>query len=101
MLNTLKLNQNSFLDPFIWPKNGDWIPGRDRLSCSTASRSALGPSQPSFLRVLRALLQEVERSGHETDHLVVERSAWNYISFPSPPSPRILRDGCLSKHRDN
>jgi hypothetical protein len=45
------------------------IPGRGNIFLfSTASRPAMGPTQPLIQKVPRALFQRAKRSGSEADH---------------------------------
>jgi hypothetical protein len=54
---------------------------------STSSRPVLGPTQPPFQWVLRALSPWVKRPGHETDHSsptsAEVKKIWIYTSTPS------------------
>jgi len=53
---------------------------------TTASRPALGPTQPPIQLVLGALSLGVKQSGHETDHSppysTEFQNAWSYITIP-------------------
>jgi hypothetical protein len=53
---------------------------------TTASRTALGPTQPPIQWVPRALSLGVKRPGREADHLppssVEVKNAWRYSSTP-------------------
>jgi hypothetical protein len=53
---------------------------------TTASRTALGPTQPPIQWVLGALSLEVKRPGREADHSppssAEAKNAWNYTSTP-------------------
>jgi hypothetical protein len=53
---------------------------------TTASRPALGPTQPPIQWVTRALFLEVKRPWREADHSppfsVEVKNAWNYTSTP-------------------
>jgi hypothetical protein len=67
---------------------------------TTASRTALGHTQPPIQWVPGALSLGVERPGRETDHSPQSRaevnSAWSYTS-----TPPIRPHGVVLKHRDN
>jgi hypothetical protein len=58
----------------------------------TASRPALGPTQPAIQWVLEAHSLGVKRPGHETDHSsppsAEVKNAWNYTSAPTTYSWR-------------
>jgi hypothetical protein len=53
---------------------------------TTASRTALGPTQPPIQWVLEALSLGVKRPGRETDHsppsTAEVKNAWSYTSTP-------------------
>jgi hypothetical protein len=67
----------------------------------TASRTALGPTQPPILWVPGALSLGVKRPGREADHSPPSsaevKNAWSYTSTP----PYVFMAWCLVKHRDN
>jgi len=66
---------------------------------TTASRTAVEPTQPPIQWVLGALSLEVKRPGREADHSLVPRSKneWSYTSTPQ----YVFIAWCLVKHRDN
>jgi hypothetical protein len=68
---------------------------------TTASRTALRPTQPPIQWVPGALSQEVKRQGREADHSCPSsaevKNAWNYTST----SPYVFLDLCLIKDRNN
>jgi hypothetical protein len=67
---------------------------------STASRLALGPTQPPTQRVPGALSPWVKRPGRDADHSPpssAEVNAWSYTSTPQ----YAFMAWCLVKHRDN
>jgi hypothetical protein len=69
---------------------------------TTASRTAVGPSQPPIQRVRRALSAGVKRPGREADHspppsVEVEGGVEVYLHSPDTPS----WCGAQLKHRDN
>jgi hypothetical protein len=68
---------------------------------TTASRMALGSTQPPIQWVPGALSLEVKRPGHEADHSPPSsaevKNAWSYISTP----PIHLHGVVLSKRRYN
>jgi hypothetical protein len=68
---------------------------------TTASRMALGPTQPPVQWVLGALSLGVKRPGREADHSLPSsaevKNAWSYTSTP----PYVFMAWCLVKHRDN
>jgi hypothetical protein len=67
----------------------------------TASRTALGPTQPPIQWVPGALSLGVKRPGREADHSPPSsaevKNAWSYTSTP----PYAFMAWCLVKHRDN
>jgi hypothetical protein len=65
----------------------------------TASRTALGPTQPPIQWVPGALSLGVKRRGRETDHLhLVPRKR---MRGAIPPIPQHVMAWCLVKQRDN
>jgi hypothetical protein len=68
---------------------------------TTASRTALGPTQPPIQWVSGALSLGVKRSGHEADHSPPSsaevKNSWSYTSTPQ----YVFMAWCLLKHRDN
>jgi hypothetical protein len=68
---------------------------------STASRTALGPTQPPLQWVAGALSLGVKRPGRETDHsppsTAEVKNAWSYTSAPQ----YVFMAWCLVKHRGN
>jgi hypothetical protein len=58
------------------------VPGRDKRFClfSTASRPALGPTQPPIQSVLGALSPVVKRPGREADHPPPPQERWSFSS---------------------
>jgi hypothetical protein len=70
---------------------------------TTASRSALGPTQPFMQWVPGILSLEVRRPGREADHSPPSsaevKNAWNYTS--TPPYPSMTWCSVKKKHRDN
>jgi hypothetical protein len=75
--------------------------GRGIFLFTTASRTALEPTQPPIQWVPRALSRGVKRLGREADHLPPSSTevtnAWSYTATP----PIVLIAWCLVKHRDN
>jgi hypothetical protein len=71
------------------------------LPFTTASRMALGPTQPPTQWVSGALSLEVKRPGPKTDHSPPSsaevKNAWSYTSAP----PHVFMAWCLVKHREN
>jgi hypothetical protein len=66
-----------------------WFESRQGLEVflfTTASRMALGPTQPPIQWVPEAVSLEVKRPGRETDHSPTSRAeiknAWSYTSIP-------------------
>jgi hypothetical protein len=68
---------------------------------TTASRTALGPTQPPIEWVPGALSLEVKRPGREADHSPQSSAevtnAWSFTSTPR----YVFVAWCLVKHRDN
>jgi hypothetical protein len=68
---------------------------------TTASRTALGPTQPPIQRVRGALSLGVKRPERESDHSPPSnaevRNAWSYTSIPQ----YVFMAWCLVKYRDN
>jgi hypothetical protein len=68
---------------------------------STASRPALGPTQPTIQWVPGAISLGVKRPGCEADHSPPSsaevKNAWSYTSTPQ----YAFMTWCLVKHRDN
>jgi hypothetical protein len=68
---------------------------------ATASRPALGPTQPSIQWVAGDISPGVKRPGREADHSSLSsakvKNAWSYTST----SPYAFMAWCLVKHRDN
>jgi hypothetical protein len=68
---------------------------------TTASRTALGPTQPPIQWVPGALYLAVRRPGREADHsppsCAEVENAWSYTSIP----PYVFMAWCLVKHRNN
>jgi hypothetical protein len=68
---------------------------------TTASRTALGPTQPPIQGVPGALSLGVKRPGREADNSPPSsaevKNAWSCTSTP----PNIFKAWCLVKHRDN
>jgi hypothetical protein len=68
---------------------------------TTASRMALGPTQPPIQWVPGFLSLRVKRPGREADHSPPSstevKNAWNYTSTPQ----YAFMGWCLVKHRDN
>jgi hypothetical protein len=66
---------------------------------ATASRLALGPTQPPSKGYGDLLPPEVKRPGCEPDHSSTSntevKETWNYTSI----SPNVFRAWCLIKHR--
>jgi hypothetical protein len=67
---------------------------------ATASRPALGPSQPPIHWRRGAYTSELKRSRREADHSPIPsaefKNAWNYTSTPQ----YVLTAWCLVQHRD-
>jgi hypothetical protein len=67
---------------------------------TTASRTALGPSQPPIQWVPGTLSLGVKRQGHEADHSPPSsaevKNAWSYTSTPQ----YVFMAWCLVKRRD-
>jgi hypothetical protein len=68
---------------------------------TTASRTALGPTQPPIQWFSEVLSLEVKRPGRETYHLPPSsaevKNAWSYTSTPQ----YVFMEWCLVKHGDN
>jgi hypothetical protein len=68
---------------------------------TTASRTALGPTQPPIQWVPGVLSVGVKRPGREADHSPPSsaevKNAWRYTSTPQ----YVFMMWCLVKHRDN
>jgi hypothetical protein len=68
---------------------------------TTASRTALGPTQPPIQWVPGVPSLEVKRPGREADHSPTSsaevKNAWSYTSTPL----YVFMAWCLVKHRDN
>jgi hypothetical protein len=68
---------------------------------TTASGTALGPTQPPIQWVTGAVSLGVKRPGREADHSPPSsaeiKNAWNYTSTPQ----YAFMVWCLVKHRDN
>jgi hypothetical protein len=68
---------------------------------TTASRMALGPTQPPIQWVSGALSLGVKRPEREADHSLPSsakvKNAWSYTSIPR----YVFMVWCLVKHRDN
>jgi hypothetical protein len=66
---------------------------------TTASRTAVEPTEPPIQWVLGALSLEVKRPGRKADHSLVPRSKneWSYTSTPQ----YVFIAWCLVKHMDN
>jgi hypothetical protein len=68
---------------------------------TTASRTALGSTQPPFQWVPEALSLGEKQPGRETDHLLPSsaevKKAWSYTSTPQ----YVFVAWCLVKYRDN
>jgi hypothetical protein len=68
---------------------------------TTASRTALGPTQPPIQWIRAALSLGVKRPGHEVDHSPPSsakvKNAWSYTSTPQ----YVFMAWCLVKRRDN
>jgi hypothetical protein len=71
------------------------------LKLITASRTALGPTQPPIQWVSGVLSLGVKRPGREADHSLPSsaevRNAWSYTYTPQYAFMAL----CLVKHRDN
>jgi hypothetical protein len=68
---------------------------------TTASRTALGPTQPPIQRVPGALSLGVKRPGREADHSPPSSAeVKNALRYTSTP-PYVFMAWCLVKHRDN
>jgi hypothetical protein len=68
---------------------------------ATASRPALGPSQPPIQWVPGNILRGIKRSGREADHSSLPstevKNVWSYTSTPT----HLFMAWYLIKHRDN
>jgi hypothetical protein len=68
---------------------------------TTASRTALGPTQPPIQSVPWVFSVRVKRPGREADHSPPSsaevKNAWSYTSTPQ----YVFVAWCLVKHRDN
>jgi hypothetical protein len=68
---------------------------------NTASRTALGPTQPLIQWVPGALSLGVKQPGREADHSPPSgaevENTWSYTSIPQ----YVFMGWCLVKHRDN
>jgi hypothetical protein len=74
--------------------------GRDFFLFATASRPALGPTQPPIQWLSEALSPEVKRPGREADQSplsISEVNAWDYTSTP----PYVFMAWYLVKQKDN
>jgi hypothetical protein len=75
--------------------------GLEIFLVTTASRTALGPTQPSIQWEPGALslgVKQPEReAGHSTPSSAEVKSAWSYTSTPQ----YVFMAWCLAKHRDN
>jgi hypothetical protein len=75
--------------------------GLESFLFTTASRTALEPTQPPIQWLLRTLSLWVKRPGREADHSppssVEVKNAWSYTSAPQ----YVFMALCLVKHRDN
>jgi hypothetical protein len=98
-----------FIDNVIWWA-ADWTIGvlgiysrwgLEIFLFITASRTALGPTQPPIQWVPGALSLGVKRPGREADHSPPSsaevKNAWSYTSTPK----YVFMAWCLVKHRDN
>jgi hypothetical protein len=69
---------------------------------TTASRTALGPTQPPFQRVPGALSLGVKRPGREADHSPPSNAEVEELRGAIPPLPQYAFIAwCLVKQRDN
>jgi hypothetical protein len=76
-----------------WPRGQSSSPGRVKnFLYSTASRPALGSTQPPIQWVLGVLSQGIKRPGREADHSppasAEAKKMWIYTSTPHTPSWR-------------
>jgi hypothetical protein len=85
-----------------------WFESRQGLGIFlfiTASRPALGTTQPPIQWVTGAISLGLKRSGHQADHSppssAVFNYGWNYTFTPPPPPNTASWRVSQLKHRDN
>jgi hypothetical protein len=92
--------QIQFSHSTIWVLGFDSRRGLGIFLFTTASRTALGPTQPPLQCVPGALSLGVKQLGHEADHSLPSsaevKNGWSYISTPQ----YVCMAWCLVKHRD-
>jgi hypothetical protein len=72
------------------------IPGRGkRFFYSTASRPALGPTQPPVQSEIEAFSQRVKRPGHEADHSLPYSAEVNKRGSYTSTTPYVFMAYCL------